>query len=277
MLASIPAQRGGSSRSKLTVLIDSETFQVNDKEVALEDQANPLPARFRNTIAHELLHSLAFRPGEFGLQLQQPVDSEERISELVKAIEQETERLTPLLLWPEKAVNQLIDSRAKPITSGELANITRQLGISRQVAVTRLRLRKQRDGILFAPWLRDVAIGTAEWIENGRAVFRKWPLFVNFDRNIIPSFIFDIASQDRLPASALFEDKHFAMLGGEYSSMTSVVDAGLKETPKVETMSVMVSVEDGNRKPGTESFFVVRKRRVDDAPSTPAELDENSE
>jgi hypothetical protein len=267
MLASFPVRRGESSRSKLTVLVDSETFPFSEKEVALEASTGPLPARFRNTVAHELLHSLAYRSGEFGLRLEQPLDDEQGVAEFVKAIERETERLTPLLLWPEKALNELITTRSKPITPGELSNLSAELGISRQVAITRLRLRQQQEGIIYARWLRDTAIGLIEWVENGRAVFRKWPLFINFDRNIIPSFFYTVAAQDRMPASSIFEEINFVMRGGDCSSVSMLVDAGLKESPKVETMSVLVSVEGGNRKPGTESIYVVRKRRADDAPS----------
>jgi hypothetical protein len=267
MLASLPAQRGESSQDKMTVLIDSETFQVGEKEVALEAATSPLSPRFRTTVAHELLHSLAFRPSAFGLRLEKPIRNEDQIREVVTAIERETERLTPLLLWPERALDALLTSRSKAITPGELANISNELGISRQIAINRLRLRALREGIVYAPWLRDIAIGIAEWTDNGRAVFRKWPLFVNFDRNVVPSFVHVIASQDRTPATSVFEEDQFAMRGGQYNQMSFLVDAGLKESPRVEMMPVVVSVEDGLRRAGTEFFFVVRKKRMDDGPS----------
>src|SRR5688572_30686630 len=91
MLASIPAQREDGTRSKFAVLIDSETFKVNDKEVATEDPASPLPPRFRSTVAHELLHALAFRPDSFGLRFDHAIDDERRVGEFVEAVEQETE------------------------------------------------------------------------------------------------------------------------------------------------------------------------------------------
>src|SRR5690242_18828138 len=58
MLASVPDDRG-SPRNKLTVLVDSETFGVANEEIRMESEAHPLPTRFRTTVAHELLHSLA--------------------------------------------------------------------------------------------------------------------------------------------------------------------------------------------------------------------------
>src|SRR5207237_1246447 len=98
-------------RTKFAVLLDSETFDVDDKVVARETEERPLPVRFRNTVAHELVHSLAFRPEQFGLRLQQDVGSEEKVSEFVKDVERETERFSPLLLWPEKALNDLLEKR----------------------------------------------------------------------------------------------------------------------------------------------------------------------
>jgi len=263
MLASVPVQ-GGAGQTKLAVLIDSETFQVSDKEVALEHEKAPLPTRFRNTVAHELLHSLAFRPGAFGLQLNKLIKGEKDVSLLVEAIEAETERLTPLLLWPEASLEELLSTREKPISAGELANLASRLGISRQVAITRLKLRVIRDGIVYAPWLRDVAVGIAEWGSQGRAVFRKWPLLMNFDRNVVPSFLHAVAAQDRLPASTVFDNEHFAMTGGSYSTMAFVVSAGVKDSSTNQQMSIVVSIEDSNRKPGTEFLFVVRKKLASD-------------
>src|SRR6266850_6062295 len=49
MLATIP--QANSSRSKLVVLLDSETFGLTIKEVATEQEAEPLPTRFRTTVA----------------------------------------------------------------------------------------------------------------------------------------------------------------------------------------------------------------------------------
>src|SRR3954467_9480840 len=71
MLVSLPEPN--SARTRLTVLVDSETFRVTNKEIAAEDEADPLPTRFRTTVAHELLHSLAFRPDYFGLRLKNKI------------------------------------------------------------------------------------------------------------------------------------------------------------------------------------------------------------
>jgi hypothetical protein len=267
MLASVPApNEADSPRGTGAVLVDSETYQVDNKEVALETEERPLPTRFRNTVAHELVHSLAFRPSEFGLRLQQAVDSDERLSELVQDVERETERLSPLLLWPERAMADILRTRRHALSPSELAHVAARMGVSRSIAVSRLRLFRGFGGTepIDASWVRDVAVGLGEWVEQGRAVIRKWPLFANFDRNIVPNALHRVAAQDRLPASTVFADPDFAMCGGERGTITCELDAGLQNAPKVERMRVVISTEIGTRKAGTEFLFVVRKKRPEE-------------
>ena len=130
--------------------------------------------------------------------------------------------------------------------------------------------------MIYARWLADIGIGIGEWIAEKIAVFHKWPLFVNFDRNIVPNFLFDIAAQDRLPANAVFdEDARFVLSGGDYSRIFLKADAGLKEIRSVEKMDVVVEVENGAQKPGSEFFFVVRKKRLEDKVPAPHAYDEH--
>ena len=68
MLASINERPGSATQSqRWAVLVDSETYRVCDADIANESSSRPLAPRLRNTIAHELAHSLAFRPTEFGI------------------------------------------------------------------------------------------------------------------------------------------------------------------------------------------------------------------
>ena len=67
-----------------SVLLDSETYQISELEVKAESQERPLPSRLRNTVAHELVHSLAFRPSEFGIRLRKQTDGKENQNALVR-------------------------------------------------------------------------------------------------------------------------------------------------------------------------------------------------
>ena len=98
MLASIEDKRGGEANAhRWAVLIDSETYPITEADIAHETSSRPLPARLRNTVAHELVHSLAFRPSEFGITLQLAAAGVESKYDLVRSIEQATESLSPLL------------------------------------------------------------------------------------------------------------------------------------------------------------------------------------
>ena len=99
----------GSSRWRL--LVDSEKYTFPQGALAHESTTTPLPARFRNTVAHELTHSLAYRAKEFGVSLTLPTASDKKkSSEMVAEIEQHTEHLSPLLLVPERAIAQRFPS-----------------------------------------------------------------------------------------------------------------------------------------------------------------------
>ncbi len=260
MLASIEQSNGGTNGGgRWAVLIDSETYRVNERDVESENGRRPLPNRLRNTIAHELVHSLAFRPSEFGVQLKAKPKSGETPDELVRAIERNTEQFSPLLLWSGKALHQLVARKKETLSVEQLLEARRNIGISRHVLINRLCLlrRTEASGLLACAGLRNLAIGLAEWGNDGRSVVRNWPLFANFDRKIMPAFLWKIAHQDRAPAETVFPDETFAMCGGPNSTIQLLADAGTEAHPNVKKLSIQISIEDAGRKPRGEFLFVV--------------------
>lgn len=261
MLASIEQVDGNGFNGRWAVLVDSETYNIDESDIVSESEERPLPSRLRNTIAHELVHSLAFRPSEFGVRLRNPIGNKESQTELVEAIERETEKLSPLLLWSEKAIVRLLRDKKSPLSLDELRNECRRRGISREVLINRLRLLGAKDdkALKYREGLSNLAIGMAEWIDDKSAVLRSWPLFFNFDRNHIPAFLLNFDHQDRLSAKAVFKDSAFAMCGGHQPTLEFVTDAGIASVPNAERMRVECSSEVGSRKPGSRFLYVVRK------------------
>lgn len=261
MLASVEDSASHGCGCRWAVLIDSETYRISESHVEQESYEKPLPGRLRNTIAHELVHSLAFRPGEFGIHLQHATNKTSP-NDLVASIERETEMLSPLLLWSEKALAKLLGNKTEPLSLEELKGVRSNMGISRHVLINRLRLLGPADSKDFRRQigLRNLAIGIAEWTEGGSAVFRKWPLFFNFDRNYVPAFLLKVAHQDRLPAKSVFFDEAFAMCGGPRSTFEFVTDAGGEAVPNARRFEVECTVENGNRKAGSEFLYVIRRR-----------------
>jgi len=265
MLASVKHKTGNNfDVSQWTVLLDSETYPINELHVKEESQDQPLPSRLRNTIAHELVHSLAFRPSEFGIRLRKYQNSEKSQRALVQAIEWETERLSPLLLWPEKTLAKLLSGKKQSLSVEDLRWVCRSMGISRYVLVNRLRLLRPTDanGFRYRDGLKDLAIGIGMWIDGGNAVLRNWPIFVNFDRNIVPAFLHKLLHQDRTPAKIVFAGVNFAMCGGSQNTIEFLTDAGSSAVPNAEKMNVQCSIEHMNKKTGSEFLYVIRKQAV---------------
>jgi hypothetical protein len=258
MIAAVDESSGGSSSSKWLVLVDSETYAVNEQDVASEAWKKPLPARFRNTVAHELAHSLAFRPSEFGIRLRSPVRSEDDKQKIVQAIEKETERLSPLLLWPDKAVNQFLRGKREALTVTELVRVATDMGFSRPVLINRLAgLHSNQSELLQSPGLQNLAVGLGDWVEKEQGVLRSWPLFLNFDRNLVPGFLRRLRHQDRMPGAEVYADRSFALLGGSLPSVLFEIDVGTDVAPGIKSLSVEMQVEA--RSPNARQFlFVLR-------------------
>lgn len=244
-----------------SVLLDSETYQISEMEVKAESQERPLPCRLRNTVAHELVHSLAFRPSEFGIRLRMQTNGKENQNALVQEIEKQTEQFSPLLLWSEKALAKLLSDKKHSLSVEDLTWAYRSMGISRYVMINRLRLIRptNANGFRYRDGLKNLAIGIGEWVDGKSAFFKGWPLFFNFDRNIVPAFLLKLTNQDRLPAKAAIPDETFAMCGGSHNSVEFVTDAGSSAMPTVEKMKVRCSIEHVEKKPRSEFLFVIHK------------------
>lgn len=260
MLASVQSDaKSARDVAEWAVLIDSETYSVDAGAVENENSEQPLSTRLRNTIAHELVHSLAFRPSEFGLRLS--ADSKRKISadELVKEIEQETERFSPLLLLSEQALAQLLTKKQEPVSIEGICEFRKRFAISRHVLINRLNLLKALDerALLSKIPLRNIAVGLAEWGAGGKSVIRKWPLFFNFENGIVPAFLLDAVQKDHLPIEAVVSDEDFIMCGGANNSVKLVVDAGTKATPRHRRLNCEISAESGGRKNGAQFLFIV--------------------
>lgn len=263
MIASQRSNDGTAVHERWLVLVDSEKYSFSEQEVQGESAERTLPERLRFTIAHELAHSLPFRVSEFGIRLRN-VDTQRSGQGLVQALESETDRLSSLLLISQRSLSSLLRGRKEAPAADEWAAARRAMGVSRPVLISRLRslAAGDPDGLRSGYGLRNLAIGIAEWSKEGRAALRSWPIFANFDRNIYPSFLFDLAHQDYISACDVFADASFALCGGTRSTLNVAVDAGTANFRNASQMLLECSSEDATRKPGTRSLFVVRVRDV---------------
>jgi hypothetical protein len=260
MLASINEQPDSDPQSqRWAVLIDSETYGISDADIANESKSRPLAPRLRNTIAHELAHSLAFRPSEFGIKLNHSHGGEIK-NNFVHSVERMTEGLSPLLLFTDKALKQLIKGRKTQVSVEELDELRQRLGISRDVLVARLwRLRAAEDGqFRDSTALRGLGVGIGEWTPDGGARLRSWPLYINFDRNIAPSVFRMLPKQDRLSARTAFPHGDWILSGGLEHKVTFLCEAGLSSQQLSEKLLVEAAVSQAARPGGAAFLYVIR-------------------
>jgi len=254
-------RRNGSDDCRWLVLVDGEKYRFNNTDLENECPQKTLPERLRFTIAHELAHSLAFRVSEFGIRLHN-VNAKQPSRALVQAIESETDRLSSLLLVSLRALEKVFKGRRSQPTADELAHARRLMGVSRPVLISRLRSLSSgdADGLKISYGMTNFAVGIAEWMEDGTARLRKWPIFANFDRNLLPEFLLNLAHQDRLPAIASFAAPSLSLCGGNDNVVNFTSDAGTPNFPQAERLELTCSAEDSTRRPGSTSLYVIASR-----------------
>lgn len=258
-------------KNEFAVLVDSEKYRITQSDIEQESSRRPLPSRLRFTVAHELTHSLAFRPSDFGIHLKSSVNTDAAKSAVVRAIEGITDRLTSLLLLPDKALLQFFKSDAVRTAASDFAALGQRAGVSRRALISRLLSLSQTEANKVSRYsLNNIAVCIGEWRER-HAVLRNWPMFARFDRNMLPEFLLKLPTEDRLPAPIAFTDASFAPCGGDRDELESVIYTGTEGVPRAESMSVHFSMEQTLRTVGTEFFVVVRKTPLPVLKCDPAE------
>jgi hypothetical protein len=249
----------GGQKSEWTVLLDKEMYGDVIDGLGGEEWHNPLPSRFRNTVAHELAHSLAFRSAEFGISLKS-APREGNNESYVRDVEAEIEKLTPVLLWAPKPLAEFLQAATRSVSVIDLVEVRKKLGLSREVLVNRLRILQStgEQDLLSTIALTDVAIGMVEWKRGGVGAIRGWPLFRNFSNGLHPAFVHQAQGQNLLPAESVTANLNFALLGGEEWSTTVQMPFGTMAKPDAKNAYVEFSIEGSSRVSGTASLFVAR-------------------
>lgn len=249
------------SNHKWAVLLDSESYSsITENDVNNEDTQCPLPCRLRNTIAHELVHSFAFRSNEFGVELTTRKNAKVTKREFVEGIERDTEKLSPFLLVPNKYLAEYFATDKKDISIQDLKVMRQRMGVSRYVLISRLKLLRlvDKSDLLIRQCLINFAVGIGEWISDKEARFKDWPIFYNFHRNIVPEFILNTAN-GKLPSLVkVFNEPLFSLCGGDADELEIAVRGGTLQLPRAEEMKVTCAIEPVSRRKGSEFLFIVR-------------------
>ena len=253
-----------SQRGRWIVLLDAERSGVTLEAIDAESSRCPLPVRARNTIVHELVHTLAFKRTGDVIVWRESLGGAQTNPEWVKAVERETEKLSPLLLIPDRQLELQLRPYEAALTLAQLKAVQRAFGVSREVLINRLCRLKHNDpfSLLARDALVDLGIGTGTFGQDGTAQYLGWPIFLNFDRNVVPSFFIELQRQRHMPPAEVFPVAPFV---GEAPSLFGLLPtaAGTGRLADVETMRVRVEVEPTTAAPEQRFLFVVSRPKED--------------
>ena len=243
------------------VLIDSERFGLTADQVNAETSARPLPTRVRNTIAHELAHSLTFRVSELGTSLRPEFSPKKQDATWVEQVERVTEKLSPLMLMPRESIAAKVARLPSPLDMRQLKGLQQDFAVSREVLVNRFRMLRENDPdmLLELPVLRDVGLGIGKWVTSRRAVLKRWPVFVNYDRNVTPKCFLRRFADGTLDAGTLLEDPNMVVNGGGAVKGRWSSRAGLSSQLDSDVMIVTSEIE-GVRAVGGANFLYLESR-----------------
>lgn len=235
------------------VLVDSETHAITENELKNENESRPLTVRVRNTIAHELAHTLGRRAGEFGFE------SGLSREELVHELESETERLSPALLIPIKTIETACQTTERFCVEN-LCALRDRLAVSSQVLVARFSLLQAQDGhpLRFNRNLAEIAFGVGTYANSNTPTLEFWPVFSNFT-SFAPEFLLQLRAKQPVSVTELFSSPDFYLNRGSEFSVQSEINFGTPAHPTAEKAAVVFSVESIERTAGTPFLWMLKK------------------
>lgn len=220
---------------------------------AKEDVLHPLGSRVRNTVAHELAHALGPRCETFA------AGTEKSRKELVAIIERETERLSPALLIPPKAIEAMLKMNTGVLDVADLATTRDRLGVSSRVFVKRLELLAQdtESPLRHNTRLENMIMGSGEWINANSAELHPAPF--KGPVGLLPEFVALLRINKKVAIADHFPDADFYLNGGSNAQSSGVIWLGTTAQPQSEKGRVEVTVETTQRKAGVSFLWVARR------------------
>jgi hypothetical protein len=239
---------------KWLVLVDSEHTGYDEARYREEKSENALPARLRFTVAHELSHLIQFtRSGPAGNNRK---GSGKGKAEDVGTIERQADRLSPLLLIAEDALERLAAGEGR-LHLADWIKAQKRWGVSREVLIQRLNLMFEFDrrSFRYKARFRNLILGMGEWAKPRQARLLDWPApFRNLDGGMKPELLLETGPVGFDTLRAAFSDPTFCLNGGESLGTEAEIWIGTKTNPHSERRRFRFEIERGPGK-GTGRFL----------------------
>jgi len=93
---------------------------------------------------------------------------------------------------------------------------------------------------------------------KGQPLFRKWPVFATFERDLVPAFLIRLqVGQDRVHGEELFGRVFDSIIEQSQDARTFSAKVGTSANPETDDMNVTVTFEANSRRQGAPFLFAV--------------------
>lgn len=178
------------------VLVNDEIHPLTLDQIEYESHLLPISARTRNTIAHEIAHSVAIEV--FGIDFSEASTQPEKLKDIEKSVE----RASPLLLVSGKMLLKRLEStNYSDSTFDALRACTEVFGLSRNALFNNFRHHlkySKQNSYIATPSLDTSSWGLAERKTKDKIVTRAYWLISNYHGPVSSPYLKHLSSDNTI-------------------------------------------------------------------------------
>lgn len=241
------------------ILLDIDRFKRDSEIYPVESDDCKMSNRCRNTIAHELLHTFAFKKesNQFIPRLYEW--QHQSGTKTVNYLEKEAENLSSLLLIPNESLLDFFQSNRKILDFNRFVDQYRGYGVSREIFINRMKFLRNHafDHLPDCDCLKNVVIGMGQWSPSVEPELKTWPIFSNFEKNFQPQFLLE--SKRRREGSILIPASGTDFNQNIRDNLSASFEGfiGTEKFPETLHCEFKVNVEDVERRPFNKFLFIL--------------------
>lgn len=173
------------------ILLDIDRFKRDSEIYPEESDDCKMSNRCRNTIAHELLHTFAFKQENNKFVPRLYEWQQQSGTKAVNYLEKEAENLSSLLLIPNESLLNFFQPNHGRLDFNRFCEQYRSYGVSREIFINRIKFLRNHafDHVLNYDCLKNVVIGMGQWSPSSQPELKTWPIFSNFEKKF-PAAVF---------------------------------------------------------------------------------------
>lgn len=242
------------------ILLDIDRFKRDSEIYPVESDDCKMSNRCRNTIAHELLHTFAFKKENNKFVPRLYEWQHQSGTKMVNYLEKEAENLSSVLLIPNESLLRFFESSHEKLDFNRFVDRYRGYGVSREIFINRLKFLRNHafHHVLNCDCLKNVVIGMGQWSTTGEPEFKTWPIFSNFEKRFQPQFLLESKRKKkdsiRIPASAT--DFNQKIRDNQSASFEGFI--GTEKFPETTCCKFTVEIEDTEKKPLNKFLFLMK-------------------